>query len=157
MSRRKKSYKKNIYCDPRYNNPVIGLMINIIMKNGKKSLSQRIVYKAFAKVSVEIGKGNPIDLLLTALENVRPKLEVKSRRLGGSTYQVPVEIPYNRQNSLAIKWMKNAASSRKGMCMADALSKEIIDAYNNTGSVLKKKEDMHKMAQANKAFAHLKW
>jgi len=157
MSRRKKSYKKNIYYDPRYNNAIIGLMINIIMKDGKKSLSQKIVYQAFAKVSVEIGKGNPVDLLLIALENVKPRLEVKSRRLGGSTYQVPVEIPYSRQNTLAIKWMKSFAQNRKGMSMAEALSKEIVDAYNNTGSVLKKKENMHKMAQANKAFAHLKW
>ena len=102
-------------------------------------------------------KGDPVDLLMGALENARPKLEVKSRRVGGATYQVPVEISFERQESLALRWIVDAATSRKGIAMREALASEIIDAYNNTGTVVKKKEDTHKMAQANRAFAHLRW
>jgi small subunit ribosomal protein S7 len=108
-------------------------------------------------VSEKLGKGDPIDLLIGALENARPKLEVKSRRVGGATYQVPLEIPYERQQSLAFRWMVHTARNKKGKPMREALADEIVDAYNNTGSVVRKKEDTHKMAQANKAFAHLRW
>jgi small subunit ribosomal protein S7 len=127
------------------------------MKSGKKSLAERIVYGAFAKVSEKLEKGDPVDLMLGALENARPRLEVKSRRVGGATYQVPVEISFERQESLALRWIVSAASARKGLAMQDALATEIVDAYNNTGSVVKKKEDTHKMAQANRAFAHFRW
>ena len=119
--------------------------------------AQRIVYGAFERVAEELGKGDPIDILLAALENVRPKLEVKSRRVGGTTYQVPVEVTFERQQSLAFRWMRNAAQSRKGLSMKESLAKEILDAYNNTGVVVKKKDDTHRMAQANRAFAHLRW
>jgi len=102
-------------------------------------------------------KGDTVDMLLGALENTRPKLEVKGRRVGGATYQVPVELSYERQQSLAFRWIVTAARSRKGLRMEDALASEIVDAYNNTGSVVKKKEDTHKMAQSNRAFAHLRW
>ena len=118
---------------------------------------QRIVYVAFEKVSEKLEKGDPVDLMLGALENARPRLEVKSRRVGGATYQVPIEISFERQESLAIRWIVDAAGSRRGITMRDALAAELIDAYNNTGSVVKKKEDTHKMAQANRAFAHLRW
>ena len=101
--------------------------------------------------------GDPVDLMIGALENARPRLEVKSRRVGGATYQVPVEISYERQESLALRWIVDAADGRKGQTMQDALAAEIVDAYNNTGTVVKKKEDTHKMAQANRAFAHLRW
>ncbi|GHC08769.1 30S ribosomal protein S7 [Cerasicoccus arenae] len=127
------------------------------MQRGKKSVAERIVYGAFERVSEKLEKGDPVDLLLGALENVRPKLEVKSRRVGGATYQVPVEITYERQQSLAFRWMVDAAKKRKGVPMGEALAQEIIDAYNNTGGVVKKKEETHKMAQANRAFAHLRW
>jgi small subunit ribosomal protein S7 len=127
------------------------------MERGKKSLAQRIVYGAFERVSEKLGKGDPVDLMIGALENARPRLEVKSRRVGGATYQVPVEISYERQESLALRWIVSAAATRKGMPMPEALAAEIVDAYNNTGSVVKKKEDTHKMAQANRAFAHLRW
>jgi small subunit ribosomal protein S7 len=157
MSRRHRAVKRETTPDIRYNSPLVAHLINVIMERGKKSLSQRIVYGAFERVSEKLGKGDPVDLLIGALENARPRLEVKSRRVGGATYQVPVEISYERQESLALRWILAAASSRKGQGMADALAAEIIDAYNNTGTVVKKKEDTHKMAQANRAFAHLRW
>ncbi len=143
--------------DPRYNSTLVSGLVNIIMREGKKSIAQKIVYGAFERVSEKIGKGDPVDLLLGALENARPRIEVKSRRVGGATYQVPVELSYERQQSLAFRWMVGAASSRKGVAMHEALASEIVDAYNNVGTVVKKKEDTHRMAQANRAFAHLRW
>jgi small subunit ribosomal protein S7 len=127
------------------------------MLDGKKSVAQRVVYSAIEKMAEKLEKGNPLELVLGALENIRPKIEVKSRRVGGATYQVPIEVAFERQQSLAFRWVVNAASSRKGTPMADALANELIDAYNNTGSVVKKREETHKMAQANRAFAHLRW
>ena len=127
------------------------------MFSGKKSVAQRVVYTAIEKMAEKLEKGNPVDLVLGALENIRPKIEVKSRRVGGATYQVPIEVAFERQQSLAFRWVVNAASSRKGTPIADALANELIDAYNNTGSVVKKREETHKMAQANRAFAHLRW
>ena len=127
------------------------------MERGKRSVAQRIVYTAFQRVSEKLGKGDPVDLVMGALENSRPKLEVKSRRVGGATYQVPVEVSFERQQSLAFRWMVNAARNRKGVPMEEALADEIVDSYNNTGAVVKKKEEMHRMAQANRAFAHLRW
>jgi small subunit ribosomal protein S7 len=127
------------------------------MLDGKKSVAQRVVYSAIEKMAEKLEKGNPLELVLGALENIRPKIEVKSRRVGGATYQVPVEVAFERQQSLAFRWVVNAATSRKGTPMADALANELIDAYNNTGSVVKKREETHKMAQANRAFAHLRW
>jgi len=157
MSRRHRAVKRVIVPDARYNSPLVAHLVNVVMLNGKKSLAQRIVYGAFERVSEKLEKGDPVDLLLGALENARPRLEVKSRRVGGATYQVPVEISFERQESLALRWMVAAAGSRKGIPMKDALAAEIVDAYNNTGTVVKKKEDTHKMAQANRAFAHLRW
>jgi small subunit ribosomal protein S7 len=157
MSRRHRADKRQVTPDIRYNSPLVAHLVNVIMKSGKKNLAQRIVYGAFEKVSTKLEKGNPVELLIGALENARPRLEVKSRRVGGATYQVPVEISYGRQESLALRWMVSAASARKGTTMKEALAAEIVDAYNNTGSVVKKKEDTHKMAQANRAFAHLRW
>lgn len=139
MSRRRRAEKRKPDPDPRYNSTLVSSLINMVMRDGKKTVAQRIVYDAFARVSEKLGKGDPIDLLLGALENARPKLEIKSRRVGGATYQVPVEIPYERQQSLAYRWMINSADSRKGMPMWEALATEIIDAYNNTGTVVKKK------------------
>ncbi|HLP25588.1 MAG TPA: 30S ribosomal protein S7, partial [Acidobacteriota bacterium] len=143
--------------DVRYNSALVTHLINVIMKSGKKTVAERIVYGAFERVSEKLQKGDPVDLLMGAMENARPKLEVKSRRVGGATYQVPVEISFERQESLALRWIVDAATGRKGIAMREALAAEIIDAYNNTGSVVKKKEDTHKMAQANRAFAHLRW
>jgi small subunit ribosomal protein S7 len=157
MSRRRKAVKRQVTPDIRYSSPLVAHLVNVVMQDGKKNLAQRIVYGAFEKVSEKLEKGDPVDLLIGALENARPRLEVKSRRVGGATYQVPVEISYERQESLALRWIVSAATGRKGITMRDALANEIIDAYNNTGGVVKKKEDTHKMAQANRAFAHLRW
>jgi small subunit ribosomal protein S7 len=157
MSRRHRASKRTAQPDIRYNSTLVAHLVNVIMKSGKKNLAQRIVYGAFEKVSEKLEKGDPVDLLLGALENARPRLEVKSRRVGGATYQVPVEISFERQESLALRWIVTAAGNRKGIPMRDALAAELIDAYNNTGIVVKKKEDTHKMAQANRAFAHLRW
>lgn len=157
MSRRRKATKRVIFPDPLHGSPLISSLVNAVMLSGKKSLAQRIVYKSIEKMAEKVGKGNPIELVLGALENIRPKIEVKSRRVGGATYQVPIEVAFERQQSLAFRWVVNAASSRKGTPIADALANELIDAYNNTGSVVKKREETHKMAQANRAFAHLRW
>ncbi|NBV37970.1 MAG: 30S ribosomal protein S7 [Verrucomicrobia bacterium] len=157
MSRRRKAVKRTHQPDSRYGSPLVSQLINMVMKSGKKSLAQSIVYGAIEKVSEKLVKGNPVELLLGALENCRPKLEVKSRRVGGATYQVPVEVSHERQNSMALRWVVLAAEGRKGVSMAEALATEIVDAYNNTGNVVKKREETHKMAQANRAFAHLRW
>ena len=157
MSRRRRATHRPTVPDVRYNSALVTHLINVIMKSGKRTLAERIVYGAFEKVSEKLQKGDPVDLLMGAMENARPKLEVKSRRVGGATYQVPVEISFERQESLALRWIVNAATGRKGTPMREAIASEIVDAYNNTGSVVKKKEEMHKMAQANRAFAHLRW
>lgn len=157
MSRRRRANKRPAKPDARYGSPLVGRLVNTVMRDGKKTVAERIVYGAFERVAEKLGKGDPIDLLLGALENARPRLEVKSRRVGGATYQVPVEISYDRQESLAFRWIVNAANARRGLPMREALAFEVIDAYNNTGSVVKKKEDTHKMAQSNRAFAHLRW
>ncbi|MDR2738068.1 MAG: 30S ribosomal protein S7 [Puniceicoccales bacterium] len=157
MSRRRRAVKRQTEKDPRYGSALIAQLVNMIMQRGKKNLARAIVYKAIEHVSEKLGKGDPVDLLLGALENSRPKVEVKSRRVGGATYQVPVEIPYERQHSLVFRWMIEFAQARKGLPMNEALAQEVIDAYNNTGSVVKKKDDVQRMAQANRAFAHLRW
>jgi small subunit ribosomal protein S7 len=157
MSRRRRAVKREPQEDPRYGNTLVTMLVNMVMRQGKKSTARRIVYGAFERVSEQVGKGDSSELLLGALENTRPKLEVKGRRVGGATYQVPVELSYERQQSLAFRWIVAAARARKGMPMEEALAAELVDAYNNTGTVVKKKEDTHKMAQSNRAFAHLRW
>jgi small subunit ribosomal protein S7 len=157
MSRRRQAVKRPLIPDPRYNSEVVTTLVNMIMERGKRTVAQRIVYTAFERASEKVGKGDPVDLIMGALENVRPKLEVKSRRVGGATYQVPVEVSFERQQSLAFRWMVGAARKRKGVPMNEALADEIVDAYNNTGAIVKKKEETHRMAQANRAFAHLRW
>jgi small subunit ribosomal protein S7 len=157
MSRRHRAEKRVPIPDPRYNSTLVSNLINMVMRCGKKSIAQKIVYGAFELVAEKLEKGDPIDLILGALENIRPRLEVKSRRVGGATYQVPVEISFERQQSLAFRWLIAAAQNRKGITFTEALSLEIVDAYNNTGVVVKKREDTHRMAQANRAFAHLRW
>ena len=166
MSRRRRAVRREMKGDPRYNSPLVEQLTNRVMRCGKKSLARRIVYGAIEKVSEILGKGDPMDFMLAALENIRPKLEVKSRRgpklevksrrVGGATYQVPMEVPYQRQIGLAFRWLVLAADKRKGT-MAEGLANELLDAYNNTGEVVKKKEEVHRMAQANRAFAHFRW
>ena len=159
MSRRAAAPVRTVLPDPRFNSVLLSKFMNMVMESGKKSVAEGIVYGAVDRIAEKTGKqaDQSIELLSQALDNVKPSVEVKSRRVGGATYQVPVEISFERQESLALRWIVDAANGRKGIPMREAIAAEIIDAYNNTGSVVKKKEEMHKMAQANRAFAHLRW
>ena len=156
MSRRHRAEKRPVPRDPVYDNELVGRFINFLMERGKKSVAQRIIYGALEEISDKL-KQDPIEVLETAINNVRPQLEVKSRRVGGATYQVPMEVKEGRGFALAMRWISSNARSRKGSSMAKALANEIIDAFNNSGSAIKKRDDTHKMAQANKAFAHYRW
>jgi len=142
--------------DPKYNDVLAGRFINSILKKGKKSLAERIFYDALGRVG-EKSKEDPIRVFKKAIDNVAPLLEVKSRRVGGSTYQVPVEVKEARRTALSIRWVIQNAKSRAGRSMAEKLTGEIMDAYNNIGGAIKKKEEVHRMAEANKAFAHYRW
>jgi len=156
MSRRKLFLKRKIEPDPIFHNPLIGKFINGLIRKGKKSLAQKIFYSALDIIKEKTNKDSH-DILRKAIENVRPSLEVKSRRVGGATYQVPIEVRENRGSGLAIRWIIRTAKQKKGALMAQRLALELIDASNNTGGAVKKKEDTHKMAEANRAFAHYKW
>ena len=156
MSRRNAAEKRPVLPDPQFNSRLASMMVARLMQHGKKSTAQRILSDAFGLINERTG-GDPLELFETAVKNATPLVEVRARRVGGATYQVPIEVPFERQQSLAFRWVVNAASSRKGTPIADALANELIDAYNNTGSVVKKREETHKMAQANRAFAHLRW
>jgi len=155
--RRRRAEKRQIVPDVKYNSELIGKMINTVMQRGKKSVAQNIVYGALDAVAKKKKGMEALEIFMQALENIKPKLEVKSRRVGGATYQVPVEIEPERQTAIAMRWLRDFADARKGMSMKDALAAEILDAFENTGSAVKKRDDTHKMAQANKAFAHYKW
>jgi small subunit ribosomal protein S7 len=154
--RRRRAEKRELAPDVRYNSELVAKLINTIMQRGKKSTAQAIVYGAFDMVTQK-AKNDPLEVFLQALDNVKPQLEVKSRRVGGANYQVPVEIAPNRQVGIALRWLVTFAQGRKGRPMMEALATEVLDAFNNTGSAVKKREDTHKMAQANKAFAHYRW
>lgn len=156
MGRHKKSVNRPVMPDERYNSVVISKFVTRMMLDGKKQVCQKIVYDALDKLKTKTDK-DPLEVFLKALENVKPMVEVKSRRVGGATYQVPIEIRDARREALGMRWMINAARSRNGHGMAETLAAEIFDAFNNTGSAYKKKEDTHKMAEANKAFAHYRW
>ena len=155
MSRKGSHPSREILPDPKFGNVVIARFVNMIMRHGKKAVAEQILYGAIDEIKNK--NADAVGLIEKALGNVAPVVEVKSRRVGGATYQVPVEISFERQESLALRWIVNAATGRKGTPMREAIAAEIVDAYNNTGSVVKKKEEMHKMAQANRAFAHLRW
>ena len=156
MPRKGRPQKRKIKVDPIYKNRIVAQFINKILTDGKKSVSESIVYGSL-KVLEERTKGNPLEILDKCLDNVRPVLEVKPRRVGGATYQVPVEVTPERANTLAIRWVVDFAAKRKEKSMAERLAAEILDGASNTGSSIKKKEDLHKMAEANKAFAHYRW
>lgn len=155
--RRRKAVKRQLTPDVKYNSELVARLINTIMSRGKKSTAQKIVYGAFDVINQKKKDLEPLEVFLQALENVKPKLEVKSRRVGGATYQVPIEVDSERQVALALRWLTGFAKSKKGQPMKDALASELLDAFDNTGSSVKKKEDTHKMASANKAFAHFRW
>ncbi|HOW88162.1 MAG TPA: 30S ribosomal protein S7 [Candidatus Omnitrophota bacterium] len=154
--RRRRAQKRKIDPDPRYGDLLIAKMINIVMERGKKSLAERIVYDALDIVKEKTAK-EPLEVFRAALDNVRPLLETKSRRVGGATYQVPVSVPEDRGYSLALRWIRSFSRERKGKPMHEKLAQELIDGFNKTGSSIKKREDMHKMAEANRAFAHYRW
>ena len=157
MPRRNCAVKKDVLPDPIYKSKVVTKLVNQVMESGKKGLAQRIVYGAFDIIKEKMGQ-DPMDVFTTALENVKPVLETKSRRVGGATYQVPLEIRPERRQTLAIRWMVLFARKRSGERGMDAkLAAEIMDAYNSTGASVKKRDEMHRMAEANKAFAHYKW
>lgn len=156
MPRKGKPPKRKMKIDPVYKSRVVSQLINKVLTDGKKSIAENIVYKSL-RILGERTKENPLEILDKCLDNVRPVLEVKPRRVGGATYQVPVEVSSERANTLAIRWVVNFASRRKEKTMAARLSAEILDGASNTGSSIKKKEDLHKMAEANKAFAHYRW
>ena len=143
--------------DARYGSALVTHLVNIIMSRGKKSTAQRTVYGALDQIKEQTEGKDPIEVFQQALENIKPKVEVKSRRVGGATYQVPVEVPPARQTSLALRWIVEYSRGRKGASMQRALALEIVDAFKNQGNAVKKRDDTHKMAAANKAFAHYRW
>ncbi len=157
MSRRRRPVKRKTEPDPIYNSVTITKFINKVMIDGKKSLARKIVYGAIEQFSQKVQAEDPLSGFEQAMENAMPTLEVKSRRIGGATYQVPIEIPQNRRTSMAMKWIILNARQKVGRGMTEGLAMELADCYNNQGSTIKKKDDTHRMAEANKAFAHYKW
>jgi small subunit ribosomal protein S7 len=156
MPRRRVVEKREILPDPKYNSKIVSKFVNALMESGKKSTAERICYGAFEILNQKTGT-DPLKVYKTALENVKPVLEVKPRRVGGATYQVPVEIRPHRRTALAFRWIITYSRARGEKTMQERLAGELLDAYNNTGTSIKKKEDTHKMAEANKAFAHYRW
>jgi len=157
MSRRRQAVKRGLISDPKFHSTLVSRLVNVVMRGGKKSTAQRIVYGAFDQIASKNPTSNPMDVLQRAVDNAKPRLEVKPRRVGGATYQVPLEVTVDRQVSLAMRWLVDFADARKGMPMKEALAAEIMDAYQGQGNAIRKRDDVHKMAQANKAFAHFRW
>lgn len=157
MSRRRRAEKRQTPPDPIYGSLILAKFINKVMEDGKKSVARRVVYNALDKFAKRVKADDPLIAFEQALENAKPSLEVKSRRIGGATYQVPIEIPHNRRISMAMGWIINYSRAKAGRSMEDGLSSELVDCFNNQGSTIKKKDDTHRMAEANKAFAHYKW
>lgn len=154
--RRRRSPKREILPDPRYNNKLVSKLINALQWDGKKAIVEKIVYESFDILKEKTHK-NPLEIFQKAVENVRPLLEVKSRRVGGATYQVPIDVRPERGVTLALRWIRDFARQKKGRPMQLKLADELMDAYNKTGAVIKKREDTHKMAEANRAFSHYRW
>lgn len=157
MARRKRVYKKIEHRDSRFDSPLVHKLISRLMQSGKRSIAERIVYAAIDKVNDGAQTVDPLELVSRAIENAKPRLEVKARRVGGATYQVPLEVAPDRSESLAMRWILNFARNRKGVPMHQALANELKDAANNQGGAIRKRDDMHKTAQANRAFAHFRW
>ena len=156
MSRRHSAEKREINPDPKFGDLVVTKFMNAVMKEGKKSVAERIVYGALERMETK-AKSDPVAMFHQALDNVMPSVEVRSRRVGGATYQVPVEVRPERRQALAIRWIIQAARDRSGHSMTEKLSAELLDAFNRRGNAVKKREDTHKMAESNKAFAHYRW
>jgi len=156
MSRRRRAEKREILPDPKFGDTVLSKFMNVLMYSGAKSVAEGIVYGAFDRISAK-GSSDPVKVFHEALDNVKPEIEVRSRRVGGATYQVPVEVRAERAQALAIRWLIKASRARSEMTMVDRLANELMDASNNRGAAVKKREDTHRMAEANKAFSHYRW
>ena len=169
MSRRARKIEKRVVLDPKYNSELVAHMVRVVMKDGKKTVAEKIVYGAIDKIAEKMKEDpskfakdekayeDPLEVVAAAIDNMKPQVEVKTRRVGGTTYPVPVPIAANRQLSLALRWTVQFAGGRRGMGMPAAVAAELVDAFLGQGSVIKKRDDVHKMAQANKAFAHYAW
>ena len=155
--RRRKAQEKKILADPKYDSKVVAKFINMVMTEGKKSIAEKMVYGAFETVAQQLNEVDMIKIFHKAIDNVRPRLEVKPRRVGGATYQVPIEVRQERGTSIALRWIRDFARNKKGRSMKEKLAEEIIAAYKGEGSAIKKRDDTHKMAESNKAFAHFRW
>ncbi|MFC1452532.1 30S ribosomal protein S7 [Verrucomicrobiota bacterium] len=156
MARRRSAEKRELIADPKYNSQLVARIINYVMCSGKKTTAERIVYGALDYVREKTGE-DPLEVLVKAVDNIKPRVEVRSRRVGGATYQVPVEIGRNRQLALALRWLVQFSIDRKGAPMQRAVALELMDAYKNQGNAVRRRDDTHRMAQANKAFAHYAW
>ena len=155
--RRNRPQKRKILADPKYSSKLVARFINMIMLDGKKSLAEDVVYGAIEELGRRTSKDNPLEVFQKAVENVKPLVEVKSRRVGGATYQIPIEIRSDRSLTLALRWIRDFSRSKKGKPMKNKLADELTDAYNKEGASMKKREDTHRMAEANKAFSHYRW
>ena len=156
MSRKKRAPRRIIYADPNYRSLILSKFINFVMYDGKKTAAEKIIYTALKQIKNKT-KEDPIKIFNGAISNIRPNLEVRSRRVGGATYQIPVEVKTSRSQTLALKWLLEASRKRKNKTMSDKLFNELMDAYQKKGAAIKKREDTHKMAESNKAFAHYRW
>jgi small subunit ribosomal protein S7 len=157
MSRRRQATKRPLVEDAKYHSALVTRVVNTIMQGGNKSIAQRIVYGAFDAIAEKNPQASPLEVLQRAVDNAKPRIETKARRVGGATYQVPLEIPTDRQLALAVRWIVDFADARKGTPMKEALAAEIMEAYLGQGNAIRKRDEVHKMAQANKAFAHFRW
>jgi small subunit ribosomal protein S7 len=157
MSRRRQATKRPVASDVKFNSTLVSRLVNTVMRSGNKSTAQRIVYGAFDQIAEKNPATSPLEILQRAVDNAKPRLEIKPRRVGGATYQVPIEVASERQFALALRWLVDFADARKGIPMKQALAAEIIEAYQGQGNAIRKRDEVHKMAQANKAFAHFRW
>lgn len=157
MSRRRRALKRPLVEDPKFHSALVTRLVNTVMSGGNKSVAQRIVYGAFAQLTEKNSEAAPLEILQRAVDNTKPRLEVKARRVGGATYQIPMEVTSDRQLALAVRWLVIYANERKGVPMQDALAAEILEAYQGQGKAIRRRDEVHKMAQANRAFAHFRW
>ena len=157
MSRRRQALRRPLVEDSKFHSTLVSRLVSVVMGSGNKSVAQRIVYGAFDQIATKNPSSNPLEILQRAVDNVQPRLAVKARRVGGATYQVPMEVSTDRQFALALRWLVDLADARKGIPMKEALAAEILDAYQGQGNAIRKRDEVHKMAQANKAFAHFRW
>ena len=157
MSRRRQAVHRPVLKDAKFNSTLVSRLVNTVMQRGKKTVAQGIVYGAFDQIIAKNPASNPLEVLQRAVDNAKPRIETKARRVGGATYQVPLEVPADRQAALALRWIVDFADARKGQPMKAALASEILEAYQGQGNAIRKRDEVHKMAQANKAFAHFRW